>query len=288
MPCKNPPFSEPIIRIEDVTRTFTLGDVTVQALRGVNLTVRAGEFIAIMGSSGSGKSTLMNILGLSRSPHQRSLPFRGRRCGGAARAGSCPHPERTPWLRLPELQPLSPHQRYRECRIAALLRGIGAGQPHGAKRARACCAGIRRARRSRAQHAGPALRRPATARRHRPRANQHAEPAPRRRTDRQSRHQDVARDHGNARLSQSGAGRDDRSRHPRGRHRGLRRPHCNDAGRRDRFRRVGYQAGCGGIRSPWQAPRSSAGARHRIRGCDRRHHRFRVDDPRRRGAGDRA
>ena len=77
MPCKNPPFSEPIIRIEDVTRTFTLGDVTVQALRGVNLTVRAGEFIAIMGSSGSGKSTLMNILGCLDRPTSGHYLFEG-------------------------------------------------------------------------------------------------------------------------------------------------------------------------------------------------------------------
>ena len=54
---------EPIIRVSKVTRTYHVGDVDVHALRGVDLVVEPGEFIAIMGSSGSGKSTLMSLLG---------------------------------------------------------------------------------------------------------------------------------------------------------------------------------------------------------------------------------
>jgi putative ABC transport system ATP-binding protein len=52
-----------VIRVEDIHKTYRMGDVEVPALRGVNLNINRGEFVAIMGASGSGKSTFMNILG---------------------------------------------------------------------------------------------------------------------------------------------------------------------------------------------------------------------------------
>jgi len=52
-----------VICLRDVHKTYKLGDVEVHALRGINLTIKRGEFVAIMGASGSGKSTVMNIIG---------------------------------------------------------------------------------------------------------------------------------------------------------------------------------------------------------------------------------
>lgn len=55
--------SDPVMRIDRVSKIYQTGDILVHALRGLSLTILRGEFVAIMGPSGSGKSTLMNIIG---------------------------------------------------------------------------------------------------------------------------------------------------------------------------------------------------------------------------------
>src|SRR5579863_291746 len=57
------PSTDAVIALDNVHKTYDLGEVQVHALRGVTLEIMRGEFVAIMGASGSGKSTLMNILG---------------------------------------------------------------------------------------------------------------------------------------------------------------------------------------------------------------------------------
>jgi putative ABC transport system ATP-binding protein len=73
----NPTTPAPLIELRAITKTYGRGDAAFTALRGVDLVVREGEFVAIMGPSGSGKSTLMNILGCLDTPSSGRYLYAG-------------------------------------------------------------------------------------------------------------------------------------------------------------------------------------------------------------------
>lgn len=70
-------MNPPLIELRGLTKTYGLGEAAFQALKGIDLTIHKGEFVAIMGPSGSGKSTLMNVLGCLDTPTTGSYQYEG-------------------------------------------------------------------------------------------------------------------------------------------------------------------------------------------------------------------
>ena len=68
---------QPLIELKDVSKVYGQGQAAMKALRGVDLRIDEGEFVAVMGPSGSGKSTCMNILGCLDTPTNGSYLFKG-------------------------------------------------------------------------------------------------------------------------------------------------------------------------------------------------------------------
>ena len=85
---KNEPIGRPqeeLIAFRGVTKVYGRGDASMQALRGIDLDIGEGEFVAIMGPSGSGKSTCMNILGCLDTPTAGRYQFKGVEVGNLSR-----------------------------------------------------------------------------------------------------------------------------------------------------------------------------------------------------------
>lgn len=74
-----------VIKMEKITKLFNVGDVVVKALQGVDLMIKNGEFVAIMGASGSGKSTLMNLIGCLDQPTSGDYYFEGANINALSR-----------------------------------------------------------------------------------------------------------------------------------------------------------------------------------------------------------
>ena len=162
----------PLIELTDITKTYSLGEMKVEALRGVSLDIGQGEYVALMGPSGSGKSTLMNTLGCLDRPQLGKLHARRPRSRRhvARRPRQIAQPPHR--LRLPKLQSPCPHKRTGKRGTAAIIfyeniRPRTA--PPGGRNAPS-----RRARRPHGPPSRPAIWRPATAGGHRPRTGQPA------------------------------------------------------------------------------------------------------------------
>jgi macrolide transport system ATP-binding/permease protein len=70
-------MTAPLIELTSICRSYRSGDVVTHALCGIDLSIHAGEFVAIVGASGSGKSTLMNVIGLIDQPTRGGYRFAG-------------------------------------------------------------------------------------------------------------------------------------------------------------------------------------------------------------------
>ncbi len=132
----------PVIDIRDITKTYKMGQLTLEVLKGITLQIHRGEFLSIMGPSGSGKSTLMNILGaldqptsgeyyldgedISRMNEKQLARVRNQKIGFVFQNFNLL--KRTNALRQVELPLIYAHASDRSKRAKAALESVGLGQ----------------------------------------------------------------------------------------------------------------------------------------------------------------
>ena len=100
-----------LMQLTDIVKTYHLGEVDVPVLKGITLTVKHGEMVALMGQSGSGKTTLMNLLGCLDRPTSGSYWLDGLEVSAMTCRRTRAGPQSKNRLRLSKLQSAGPHQR---------------------------------------------------------------------------------------------------------------------------------------------------------------------------------
>ena len=213
-----------VISVRNLVKTYVVGEVQVKALRGINLDVERGEFLAVTGTSGSGKSTFMHIVGcldkptsgqylldgedVSRMSKDALAAVRNKKIGFVfqgfnllSRTSALDNVELPLLYGEPALKTADRHKRATE-----MLELVGLGN------------------RDRSP-SEPAVGRPAAARRDRARADQQPVDPAGRRTDREPRHADQHRSDGDLPAPQSGARHHGGADHARDGHRRVRHAH---------------------------------------------------------------
>ena len=163
-----------LLQLEDIWKTYTMGDAELHALQGVSLTVEPGEFTAVMGASGSGKSTLMNLVGCLDRPSRGRYLLDGRDVSGLSTDALAAIRNRTIGFVFQNFNLLSRTTAAENVELPLLYAGLGAAERHSP---RSRCPRAGGALGPRSPPSQPALRRPAAAGRHRPGPGESPPPA---------------------------------------------------------------------------------------------------------------
>ena len=123
-----------LLHLEDIWKTYTMGDAELHALQGVSLSVESGEFTAVMGASGSGKSTLMNLVGCLDRPSRGRYLLDGRDVSGLSTDALAAIRNRTIGFVFQNFNLLSRTTAAENVELPLLYAGLGAAERHSRAR----------------------------------------------------------------------------------------------------------------------------------------------------------